>query len=268
MERPVDNRRTANFDDEHDLRETVSSTDTPVPGPHIRAAGIDFPLTESEDATSDDLRATQRAPSPNRNVAPPPTAHYDTQAQADRAAMPSTTLTSGERTLELREEQLVAHKELREAGEVRVRTQIEEVPGRLEVEAYREEVEIEHEPVGQVVRERVAPWEENGTLVVPVYEEQLVVVKRLLLREHLRIRRVATTEKQLYEDTLRRERLVVEDVNHTGLVHEQYPMMDDHQPEHEDNRSARQATDRDDPDAEPAHEEGGFLHNLVRKALQ
>jgi hypothetical protein len=36
-------------------------------------------------------------------------------------------------TLELREEQLVAHKELQEVGEILVRTPIEEVPGRLEV---------------------------------------------------------------------------------------------------------------------------------------
>src|ERR1051325_9193313 len=91
-----------------------------------------------------------------------------------------------EETLELREEQLVAHKELHEVGEVLVHTQIEVVPGRLEVDAYREEVEIEHEPVGQAVGERREPWEEEGALIVPVYEEQLVVTKRLILKERLR----------------------------------------------------------------------------------
>jgi uncharacterized protein (TIGR02271 family) len=128
-----------------------------------------------------------------------------------------------ERTLELREEQLVPHKEMREVGEVRIRTVVEEIPGRLEVEALREEVEVEHVPVGRVVSERVPPWEEDDVLYVPVYEEQLVMVKRLLLREHLKIRRVATTETQLFEDTLRRERVVVEDPGNTGLVHERFP---------------------------------------------
>src|SRR5205823_8047303 len=123
----------------------------------------------------------------------------------------------GERTIELREEQLVAHKDLRDVGEVRVRTTVEEVPGRLEVEAYREEVEVEHVPVGQVVTERVGPWEEDGVLMVPVYEEQLVVTKRLVLREHLRVRRVRSTERQLFEDTLRRDRLVIEDPTGSGL---------------------------------------------------
>src|SRR5205823_2361508 len=98
--------------------------------------------------------------------------------EAEAAAEPT------EQTVELKEEVLVPHKELREVGQAQIRTQVEEVPGRLEVEAYREEVNIEHVPVGRVVSERVAPWEEDGVLVVPVYEEQLVVTERLLLREH------------------------------------------------------------------------------------
>jgi len=85
-----------------------------------------------------------------------------------------------ENIIELREEQLIAHKDLRELGEVEVRTEIEEIPGRLEVDAYREEVVVEHEAVGDVVSERVNPWEENGILIIPIYEEQLVVTKRLV----------------------------------------------------------------------------------------
>jgi len=169
-------------------------------------------------------------------------------------------LETGERVIELREEELVAHKDLRELGEVEIRTQVEEVPSRLEVEAYREEVEVEHVPVGQVVQERVDPYEENGILVVPVYEEQLVLVKRLVLREQLRIRRVATTETRLFEDLVRRERLIVEDPNDTGLVHEQYPTTGEAAADFRDDDRDRRAP-RD-------HPEGGFFENLVRKALQ
>ena len=43
----------------------------------------------------------------------------------------------------MRKEQLVARKSLRDVGEIEVRTEIDEVPGRLEVDAYREEVLIE-----------------------------------------------------------------------------------------------------------------------------
>ncbi len=166
-------------------------------------------------------------------------------------------------TIELREEQLVAHKELRELGEVEVRTEVEDVLGRLEVDAYREEVEIEHEPVGQVVSERGQPWEEDGVLIVPIYEEQLVVSKRLVLRERLRIRRVGTTERQLFEDTLRRERMVVEDPQHTGLVHERYPIG-----EPAGEHAASDDTAEGGPGQGDEQPEGGFLGHLVRKALE
>jgi uncharacterized protein (TIGR02271 family) len=159
-------------------------------------------------------------------------------------------------TLELREEQLVAQKELRDLGEVLVHKQVEEVPGRLEVDAYREEVAIEHEPVGQAVTERQAPWEDNGALIVPVYEEQLVVTKRLILKERLRITRIGTTERQLFEDTLRQERLIVEDPNASGLVHERYAT---------ENATTETARPSPGEDEEP---QPGLLEHIVRKALE
>jgi stress response protein YsnF len=67
-----------------------------------------------------------------------------------------------------------------------VRTEVKEIPGRLEVDAYREEIAVEHEPVGQLVSEREKPWEEDGVLIIPIYLEQLVVTKRLVLRERMR----------------------------------------------------------------------------------
>jgi uncharacterized protein (TIGR02271 family) len=137
------------------------------------------------------------------------------------------------RVVELREEQLVAQKQLVDLGEVVVRTTVEDVPGHIEIDALREEVEVEHVPVGEVVTDRREPWEENGVLVIPMYEEQLVVVKRLVLREQLRVRRVGTVKHQVFEDTLQKERLVVEDPNGTGLVHELYPKgEDDHSSSH------------------------------------
>ena len=144
-----------------------------------------------------------------------------------------------------------------------MRTEWDLVPGRIEVDAYREEVEVEHEPVGQVVNERGQSWEEDGVLIVPIYEEQLVVTKRLVLRERLRIRRVGTTERQLFEDTLRRERLVLEDPRHTGMVHERYPAggAAGEVAAHEDSAGDHDA----ERDSEP---EGGFVGQLVRKVLQ
>src|SRR5579862_1481183 len=79
------------------------------------------------------------------------------------------------RTVKLRREELVAHKEMRHLGDIEIRTETEHVPGRLQVEALREQVEVEHVPVGRVVSEREEPHQEGDELIVPIYEEQLVV---------------------------------------------------------------------------------------------
>ena len=163
-------------------------------------------------------------------------------------------------TLELREEQLVPRKALDEIGRVRIRKEAEEVPRRLEVDAYYEEVEVEHVPIGRVVKEQEPAREEDGVYIVPIYEEQLVVVKRLVLKEEIHVRRQGATEKRLFEETVRRERLVIEDPDRTGRVREQYAT---EQPEGE-----RVAGDtvRGEEAADP--NEGGLLEKLGRKIVE
>jgi len=162
-------------------------------------------------------------------------------------------------TLELQEERLVAHTALEETGRVRIRKEVEDLPRRLEVDAYVEEVTVEHVPVGRIVKEQEPAREEHGVYIVPIYEEQLVVVKRLVLKEEIRIHRQSTTEKRLFEDTVRHERLVIDDPDRTGRVREQYAT---ERPE-----GAYAAGDIPPEDAE-APEEPGLLEKLGRKVLQ
>jgi uncharacterized protein (TIGR02271 family) len=161
-----------------------------------------------------------------------------------------------EQTLDLREEEFVVHREMRDVGEAHVRTRVENVPARIEVDAYAEEVNVEHVAVGKVVSERRDPYHDGEDLIVPVYEEQLVVTKRLVLREELRIRRVKTTERLLFEDTLRRERVDVDDPDHTGRVHERFPTT-----------TPADGDGTEDEPSEESREQGGLV-NLVRRALQ
>ncbi len=150
------------------------------------------------------------------------------------------------RSMELREEELIARKKVVPAGTVRIRREVEAVPAHLEVEALRDEVQLEREPIGQEVSERAEPWEEDGVTVIPIYEEQLVVVKRLVLKEHVRVRHVRRNETRLVEDTVLRERLVVDDPDETGQVREIYP------------------TDREPEEEKPG---GNLLERAMRKAL-
>jgi uncharacterized protein (TIGR02271 family) len=161
-------------------------------------------------------------------------------------------------TMELREERLVAHKELEEAGRIHVQKVVEEVPRRLEVDAYYEEVDVEHVPIGRIVQEQAPPREEDGVYIMPVYEEQLVVVKRLLLKEEIRIRRRGATERRLFEETVRRERLAIDDPDHTGRVREHYAT----------ERPDGEVVAGDVPPAEAEPEQPGFLESLGRKVFQ
>lgn len=232
-----------------------------------RASGIEGRAGRSTHAGPGDLERTTPLVGRDRPMDAGDDVYVDEsrvpRAAADRRAVAEDRLEGGERTIQLREEELVAHKDLRDLGEVVVRTEVQEFPGRLEVDAIREEVQVEHVPVGQIVRERQAPWEEGDTLMVPVYEEQLVVVKRLVHKENLHIRRVATTERVLFEDTLRRDHLIVEDPDNTGLVREQYDVEADDVAD-----EGRAARDRRVGVREEHRDEGGVLGSLVRKVLQ
>jgi uncharacterized protein (TIGR02271 family) len=125
-----------------------------------------------------------------------------------------------ERTIPLQREDLVARVEPRELGSVVVRTEVEEVPASIEVEGEREEIEVEHIPINEPARAKVAPWYEDGELIVPIYEERLVVTKQLMLKEKLRVRRISVLERRSFSDTLRREHVLVDDPDETGALRE------------------------------------------------
>jgi stress response protein YsnF len=122
--------------------------------------------------------------------------------------------TDGYAVLPLVEEALRVGKRRVEAGRVRVsvRTEAEE---RLVRETLRaEHVEVERVAAGRELAEGeevpAARREEDGTVVVPVLEEVLVVERRLVLREEVRLRLVAPEEAVEQPVTLRRQRAEVE----------------------------------------------------------
>lgn len=118
-------------------------------------------------------------------------------------------------TVPLEEERLVVSRRQVETGRVRVRvlTDIEEAHVREELR--REALDVQRVPVGRELAEGEAvpvPHEEEdgAVLVVPVIEEVLVVEKRLLLTEELRIRRTVVTEPAEQTLELRRQRAELE----------------------------------------------------------
>ncbi len=108
------------------------------------------------------------------------------------------------------EERLTLQRREVETGRVRVRLRTEAEETRLQADLRSEAVEVERIPIGRQLAEGEAPpatreEEEGRVLVIPVLEEVLVVEKRLVLREELRLRRTNRSEPVEMPVTLRRQ---------------------------------------------------------------
>lgn len=115
----------------------------------------------------------------------------------------------GEALIPLFGEEVAVSKHVVETGRVAVTrvTREQSVPI---VEALAEEtVEISREQIGRYVETMPPIRQEGDTLVVPVVEEQLVVGRRLFLKEEVRVTRVRSAQTHHENVTLRHHEIVV-----------------------------------------------------------
>lgn len=106
-------------------------------------------------------------------------------------------------------EQLQVDKVEQETGRVAVYIRPEEEKKVVEVEVGQEEVEVERRAVNRVVERAEPPRQEGDVTIVPVYEERLVMEKRLVLKEEIHLRRRHTSRTERREVSLRREQAQV-----------------------------------------------------------
>jgi len=78
--------------------------------------------------------------------------------------------------------------------------------------AYREEVIVERVTIGQPIDQEIGSRQEGDTLVIPVLEEMLVVEKRLVLREEVRITKRRIDETEQARILLRQEHVEIEEL--------------------------------------------------------
>ncbi len=107
-------------------------------------------------------------------------------------------------------EELQLARERVETGAVRVRIETNEITQPVELQSSREWVEVARVPVGTTVPQRLPPWQDGDMLVVPVYEERLVVRRELVLTEELRLRRRRDEQTERVDVPLLREHAKVE----------------------------------------------------------
>lgn len=106
------------------------------------------------------------------------------------------------------EEELVAGTREREAGSIRVRKRVRTAREHIEVPIRHEEVTVERVPMEGAASEAEIGEDE---VVVPVIEEEVVVQKRPVVKEEVRIRKGVVEDTEVVEEDVRREEIEVED---------------------------------------------------------
>ncbi len=118
----------------------------------------------------------------------------------------------GETVIPVVVEEAEISKRVVETGRVRVVKRVRQREETVDEPLFREEVRVERVPVNRPVEGPVEVREEGGVTIVPVVEEVLVVEKRLVLREEVRITRVRVEEHRPQAVSLRSEEVEVDRV--------------------------------------------------------
>jgi len=87
------------------------------------------------------------------------------------------------------EERLDVAKRKVETGRIRISKTVESSDSVIDEPLLRERYEVERVTVNRILTEPAEPRYEGDTLILPVMEEVLVVEKRLVLREEVRVTR-------------------------------------------------------------------------------
>ncbi len=110
--------------------------------------------------------------------------------------------------LQRSEEELRDGVREREAGRVNVRKRVRTERERMAVPRRREEINVERVRVNEPTSSAEIGEDE---VVIPVIEEEIVVQKRAVVREEIRVRKDVVEEEEIVEADLRKEEVEVED---------------------------------------------------------
>ena len=95
-------------------------------------------------------------------------------------------------------------------GTVRVRLQTQTHEKIIDEMLARERVDVQRVPVGRTVDAVPDVRQEGDVTIIPVIEEVVVVERRLVLKEEIRLTRVRTSERHQETVTLREQQATVE----------------------------------------------------------
>jgi uncharacterized protein (TIGR02271 family) len=106
-------------------------------------------------------------------------------------------------------EEIAVGKQVVESGKVRISKRISEHEELVDVPLFREEVRVERVPVNLFVEALPPVRQEGDTMIIPVVEEQIVIQKKLLLVEELRVRKEVVEHHQPQTVNVRKEEVEI-----------------------------------------------------------
>jgi uncharacterized protein (TIGR02271 family) len=116
------------------------------------------------------------------------------------------------------EEEVVADARPVKTGAVRVDKHVETRIRRIDTPLLHEEVEVRRVPVNRVVTEAPPVRRKGDTIIVPVIEEELVVTKRLMLKEEIHLIKKRGKDRVVKDVEVDRERAEVHRVDEGGRI--------------------------------------------------
>ena len=123
-----------------------------------------------------------------------------------------------QRSVPVIEEELVTGTREVKTGSVRVRKEVEHLQKAIEMPLVRDVVKVSRIPVNRVVTAAPDIREEGDILIVPVVEEEIVVNKRLVLKEEIHIHRRQERTRVAKNVDLAREHAIVDRLDSEGNV--------------------------------------------------
>ena len=124
-----------------------------------------------------------------------------------------TTAGTDEARVQRSEEELRAGTRERQAGHIKVRKQVKTEREQVRVPKRREEVSIERVPVeGEASEAEIG----EDDVSVPVVEEEVVVEKRPVVKEEIRVRKDVVQDEEVVEEDVRKEEIDIDDGTSTG----------------------------------------------------
>jgi len=116
------------------------------------------------------------------------------------------------------EEDLVTGTREVKTGSVRVRKRVERIRKAVEMPVLKDVVRVDRVPVNRVVKTMPQTREERGVLIVPVVEEEIIISRRMVLKEEIHIVRKRVEAQGRRDVSVAREHAFIERLDGEGNV--------------------------------------------------